>query len=60
MSYEIDKKLELAANAIRREFSNVSAPRTAIACLNSSKAAAFSGQGPGSVGQTYGYRQLKT
>ena len=56
MSYEIDKQLELAANAIRREFSSVSKPRTAITCLDSSKAAAFSGQGPGSVSQTYGYR----
>lgn len=55
MSYEIDKQLEQAANAIRREFSNISAPRTRIACLDSSKAAALSGQGPGSVGQTYGY-----
>lgn len=59
MSYEIDKQLELAANQIRCEFSRVSAPRTSIACLESRQAAVLSGRGPGSVGETYGYSQLK-
>lgn len=59
MSYEVDKLLEGAANQIRREFCNVSAPRTAIDCQNVAQAAPFSEKGSGSVGQTYRYSQLK-